>query len=76
MPKAKFMTRDINNFYLNTPMDHLEYKKIALELIPDEIVEQYDLLKLVYKGMMFDKINKGMYGLSQARILMNKLLAK
>ena len=50
--------------------------KIALELIPDEIVEQYDLLKLAYKGMMFVKINKGMYGLSQARILMNKLLAK
>jgi hypothetical protein len=44
--------------------------KIALELIPDKIVEQYNLLKIAYKEIIvFVKINKGMYGLPQAGIL-------
>jgi hypothetical protein len=77
MPNTKFMTGDIKNFYLNMPMDQPEYMKITLELIPDEIVEQYDLLKIAYyKGMVFVKINRGMYRLPQARIFKNNLLAK
>ena len=32
---AKFMTADVNNFYLNTPMDEPEYMNIPVRLIPD-----------------------------------------
>ena len=32
---AKFMTADVKNFYLNTPMDEPEYMKIPVRLIPD-----------------------------------------
>ena len=31
----KFMTADVKNFYLNTPMDEPEYMKIPVRLIPD-----------------------------------------
>ena len=33
----KFMTADVKNFYLNTPMDEIEYMKILVRLIPYEI---------------------------------------
>lgn len=74
--KAKYMVGDVKHFYLNTPMDQPEYMRIAIELIPDEIIEHYNLLPLVYKGYVYIEINKGMYGLPQAGILANKLLAK
>ena len=31
---AKFMCADIDNFYLNNPMDRYEYMKLPLEIIP------------------------------------------
>ena len=34
---AKFMTTDVKNFYLNTPMEEPEYMKIPFRLIPNEI---------------------------------------
>ena len=34
---AKFMTEDLKNFYLNTPMNEPKYMKIPVRLIPDEI---------------------------------------
>jgi hypothetical protein len=70
------MTGDVKNFYLNTPLDRPEYMQLPLALIPEEIIEQYNLRKLAYKGIVFIEINRGMYGLPQAGILANKLLAK
>jgi hypothetical protein len=48
MLNAKAMFTDINNFYLNTPLDHPEYMKLPIALIPDEIIEEYDLLSIMY----------------------------
>ena len=31
----KFMCVDIDNFYLNNPMDSYEYMKLPLDIIPD-----------------------------------------
>jgi hypothetical protein len=73
---AQFMGMDIKNFYLNTPMDHQEYMRIQLRHIPNEIIEEYGLLELAHEGFVYIEINKGMYGLPQAGILANKLLAK
>jgi len=39
---AKFMTIDIKDFYLMTPMDCYEYFKMKLDLFPEDIVEEYD----------------------------------
>ena len=38
-PGAKFMTIDISNFYLNTPLDRYEYMKMKLSNFPEDIVE-------------------------------------
>ncbi len=36
---AKFMTIDIKDFYLCTPMSRYEYFRMKLELFPEDIVE-------------------------------------
>ena len=72
--RATFATADIGNFYLGTPMDVYEYMFLPLNLIPEEIVQQYNLHKLVSNGKVYCEIRKGMYGLPQAGILANKKL--
>ena len=39
-PGAKYMTADIGNFYLGTPMERPEYMFLPLSYIPEEIVKQ------------------------------------
>ena len=73
---AKYMCLDVKNFYLGTPMDSFEYMRIPLKLIPQEIIEEYNLLSLVSDGHVYIEVQKGMYGLPQAGILANQLLAR
>ena len=40
---AKFMTIDIKDFYLNTPMSRYEYMRLTLSDLPADFVTQYDL---------------------------------
>ena len=40
---AKFMTMDISNFYLMTPLKRPEYIRIKLADIPEEIIREYNL---------------------------------
>ena len=47
------MTPEINNFYYNTPMVRYEYMKIALEIIPNEIVQQYNLHNVASNGWVY-----------------------
>ena len=46
---VKFMCADISNFYLNNPMNRYEYMKLTLDIIPEEIIQQYNLRNLVHK---------------------------
>jgi hypothetical protein len=73
-PGAKFCSADITNFYLNTPMEREEYVRIPIELIPQEIIDEYNLQDLVHNGNVYARVDKGMYGLPQSGILANKLL--
>ena len=57
-------------------MGRPEYTRIPIKLIPDESVQEYDLLSLVTDGWVYIKIVKGMYGLPQAGKLANDLLKK
>eukprot|EP00804_Cyclotella_cryptica_P029881 CCRYP_010796-RA/>CCRYP_010796-RA protein AED:0.45 eAED:0.45 QI:0/0/0/1/1/1/2/0/138 len=41
--RAKFMTMDISNFYLMTPLPRPEYLRLKLSDIPKEIIEEYHL---------------------------------
>jgi Reverse transcriptase (RNA-dependent DNA polymerase) len=72
--EAKFCTMDITNFYLNKPLDQPEYLKIPINLIPVEIMHEYQLQTKIKNGTVMARIDKVMYGLPQAGILANKLL--
>jgi hypothetical protein len=71
---ARYMCLDVKNFYLGTPIDSFEYMRIPIKLNPHEIIEQYNLLPLVYDGHVYIEVQKGMYGLPQAVILANQSL--
>ncbi len=59
---AKFMTIDIKDFYLMTPMDCFEYFRMKLELFPQDIIEEYGLHdKVDAYGNVFCKVQQGMY---------------
>ena len=76
-PGARFMTMDISNFYLMTPLKRPEYIRVRLSDMPAEIINEYNLRdKANEKGFIFMSVHKGMYGLPQAGLLANELLEK
>ena len=58
-PDAKFCSFDIANFYLGTPMERPEYAKIKLEDIPQELIDEYNLLAYAHNVWVFFEIIKG-----------------
>jgi hypothetical protein len=76
-PNAKFMTIDIKDFYLMTPMDRYEYFRMKMDLFPEDIIEEYGLRdKVDADGNVFCEVRRGMYGLPQAGIIAQDLLTK
>ena len=76
MRNSKFMTMDISNFYLMTPLERPEYMRISLGDIPDEIIKEYKLKDIATNGAVHIMVARGMYGLPQAGLLANQLLEK
>ena len=68
---AKFMCADIAKFYLNNPMNIYGYMNLPLDIIPEEIIQQYNLINLAHKGFVYMEIQKGMYGIPQAGKIAN-----
>jgi hypothetical protein len=73
---AIYMCLDVKKIYLGNPMDSFEYMRIPIKLIPHKIIDQYNLLPLVSDGHVYIEVQKGMYGLPQAGILADQLLAR
>jgi hypothetical protein len=73
---ALYMNMDIKNYYLRTPLERYEYVRISVSMVPDTIMNEYNLHSLVHNGYLYVKVRKGMYGLPQARLLATILLAK
>jgi hypothetical protein len=72
---AKFMTKDIKDFYLNTPMARYEYMLLCIADMPDNVTEHYNLRdKATPGGYIYCEIQKGMYSLPQAGIIAQQLL--
>ena len=44
------MTMDISNFYIGTPIEHTEYMRLPLNIIPQEITDHYNLNKIATDG--------------------------
>ena len=75
-PNAKFLTADLKDFYLGTPMTRYEYMRVPLWMLPSAIIEQYNLRPLFHNGYVYVEIRRGMYGLPQAgRIANDQLIA-
>ena len=71
---AQFMTADIKDFYLGTPMDRKEYMRIHLDQIPEEARRRYIRDGLVKDDCVLAEVSKGIYGLAQAGRLAQKRL--
>ena len=71
---AKFTTADIKYFFYASFLPDPEYTKTKLKIIPQEIIDQYQLQDLEKYGWVHMKIVKGMPGLKQAARLANERL--
>ena len=57
----KFMSIDIKNFYLATPMGRYKYLKLKLCDIPEEIIKEYNLLRIATRDKsVYVEVRKGM----------------
>ncbi len=73
-PNAKFMTLNLKDFYLMTPMKRYEYFCMKLELFPQDIIEEYDLTsKVNHNRNVHCEVQPGMYGLPQAGIIAQEI---
>jgi hypothetical protein len=75
-PDGRFMTIDLKDFYLCSDLLEYEYVRIPMHLIPQEIIDLYNLEPLIHNGHIYTEVGKGMYGLPQAGKLANNALVK
>ncbi len=40
-PNGKFLTTDLKDFYLGTPMTYYEYMRVPIWMLPEAIIKQY-----------------------------------
>ena len=67
---ARFISADITNYFLASPMRRCEYMRVRLKHFPPDIQERYHLKELATSdGWVYIRISKGMYGLRNAAIL-------
>jgi hypothetical protein len=73
---ALYMNMDIKNYYLGTPLGQYEFVRIPVSMVPDEIMEEYNLYEMAHNGYLYVELRTGMYGLPQAGLITNLLRAK
>ena len=72
-PRARCLLADIKHFHLNNILPDPEFMRIPLKIIPQEIIDSYNLTVMVDdQGWIYMRIDKGMYGLKQAGIIANQ----
>ena len=60
-PGAIFMTVDVKNFYLNTPMYRFDYVLIKQMDVPPKNIDQYDLFTIAHGVQVYLEVLKGIY---------------
>jgi hypothetical protein len=55
-PNARYMTGDLKDFYLGTPMEYYEYIRIPCTVIPDSIMLKYKLAPLIHNGYVYAEV--------------------
>ena len=71
---AKYFIVDAKNFCPDNTMKNNKYYRIFIKLIPQEIVEKYDLNRKKFDSYIYVRFEKGMYGQIQAGIIANEVL--
>ena len=71
---AQWMTVDIKDFYLDTPLERPEYLRIPTKFIPACTVTKHSLDQFLHNNTILFEVNKGMYGLTQAGLLAQQRL--
>ena len=57
---ARFMTIDIKDFYLNTPMPRYEYMRLKMADLPQDFINEYNLqAKVTPDGYVYCVIRRG-----------------
>lgn len=69
-----WMTIDIKDYYLNTPLLRPEFIRIPLRMIPTVTMDNHSLHSYVQQDAILFEVNKGMYGLPQAGLLAQQRL--
>ena len=67
---------DVKYFYLNNQMYRAEYIMIQISMIPQEVVEIYNLTEKPHNGYIFVRVTKGVYGIPQAGRIPHNALVK
>ena len=57
------MYGDLGIFYLGILLDHYEYIRLIIKILPQQIIGAYSLLGLVHNGYVYCEIKWGMYRL-------------
>ena len=66
---ARFMSLDLKDFFLTTPMGSAEYIRIPTKYLPSDIIIKYRLQSKIHHEYIYCRIKKGMYGLKHAAVL-------
>ena len=73
-PGAKYLVVDVKKVYRNNTIKKHEYYRIFLSLIPQEVIGEYDLIYNQINGFICVRVEKGMYGIFQAGIILHTAL--
>ena len=60
-----FLSMDLKDMFLHTPMTKPEYMKMPLKYFPEDIIQQYTLPDLEHNSYIYIKFKKGVYRLKQ-----------
>lgn len=71
---AHWLTIDIKDYYLNTPLLRPEYVRIPLRMLPPATIKKHNLTPYIIDGTALFQVSKGMYGLPQAGLLAQQRL--
>ncbi len=71
---AKWSTLDLTDFYLATDLPHPEYIRIPRNLIPEKVIDFYELESFFTNNAIYCSVHKTHYGLPQAGALSQQRL--